>query len=624
MQWEFELTCNKNINYMRHCSILFFILYIITTSCNDGFLDKIPVDKYSDLTVWQDIELADAFLLKCYDQVILGFKGYMPLSSVTDEVYNKHMVGYLNGDLTADNVYETWEKPDNNKSHYQIGWWNYKNIQRINYFLDNIDKVIDGYSSEEVEEIQKKINTLKGEALFLRAHLYTNLCRTYGGVPLLSKSNELNDDFLSIQRSTFEQTVEFIKSDCDESYQLLPYKNQAELGRASKEAALAVKSRILLFAASDLTADNNVENEFVGYLTPNRNELWENAKEAAKKLMDLNTLEMKDLGAPDQKLIAENYFNMFKSKDLTEDWIIWGKMYREDIGSRHRWNLWMGPNGQFNWSTANITQNFVDYYQMSDGTEFFDHFKIDSLGNYINKSNTFKNDNIYIDREPRFYGSILYDGAKFQPRIETLADMDTIGIYDRKTVITVDSDGNETKRYGLDTRQGPIQEWSGSFTGYIMKKMLDDEIVGQDDYNSNAWIEYRYIEVVLNYIEACIETGDLDEGAKYINLIRNRVGLPDFTGDIMEALRYERKIELAFEDKRWFDIRRWRVLNDYLTPVYGIDITETINKAEGISTTTWTQFKAFDRGPIPKHLYWIPISREEMKKAPQLIQNPGY
>jgi hypothetical protein len=105
-------------------------------------------------------------------------------------------------------------------------------------------------------------------------------------------------------------------------------------------------------------------------------------------------------------------------------------------------------------------------------------------------------------------------------------------------------------------------------------------------------------------------------------MIRNRAGLPDFTGDITQALRHERKIEFAFEDKRWYDIRRWKILEQTLTPVLGIDIIET---KEGNSlTTTWQQITAFSRGPIVEKMYWLPISTNELNKAPKLIQNPGY
>ncbi len=176
---------------------------------------------------------------------------------------------------------------------------------------------------------------------------------------------------------------------------------------------------------------------------------------------------------------------------------------------------------------------------------------------------------------------------------------------------------------GIDTRQGPFDNWNGSYTGYLLKKVMDLETIGRDENNQNIYIYLRYAEVLLNYAEASLELGDEAIAAEYINKIRNRAGMPDFTGDMTEALRYERKIELAFEDVRWFDIRRWKILLDVLdmTP-NGIDITQITE--DGDTTTTWKQIGASVANKVCEKLYWFPISTDELNRAPGLIQNPGY
>jgi starch-binding outer membrane protein, SusD/RagB family len=98
--------------------------------------------------------------------------------------------------------------------------------------------------------------------------------------------------------------------------------------------------------------------------------------------------------------------------------------------------------------------------------------------------------------------------------------------------------------------------------------------------------------------------------------------MPDFTGDITEALRYERQIEFTFEDKRFYDIRRWKILDQTITPAMGMEIIETDNN--GVVTTTWRRLSVQERGPAKQSMYWIPISADEMNRAPQLVQNPGY
>jgi hypothetical protein len=183
------------------------------------------------------------------------------------------------------------------------------------------------------------------------------------------------------------------------------------------------------------------------------------------------------------------------------------------------------------------------------------------------------------------------------------------------------ANGTTTTTFGLDTRQGPQSSWNGSYTGYVIKKMLDNTINYKLQNNENVWIEIRYPEILLNYAEACLELGESGEAATYINEIRNRAGMPDFTGDITAALRYERRIELAFENIRWYDIRRWKIADNSLSDAKGMDIAET--NRNGVITTTWKLIDVEDRVFDPK-IYWVPISTNEIKKDPALVQNPGY
>lgn len=600
---------------------IILVLLFLLPGCNEDILDKTPLDKYSDAKLWTDINLADAYLVRSYDILASGYSPAI-LMSVTDEIRFEFTWGpqnYVKGTITPDNP-QPWVS----------GWatekfpnWtkNFQNIQILNIFLKNIDQLPDAYPEIDRESIRQRANILKGEALFLRAFCYAQLGMTYGGVPLINEAFDREDDYLSINRATFQETIDFITNDCDEAASILLDKNEMLLGRATKGAALALKSRVLLFSASDLTADGNSPNDLVGYGNPNRMELWAQAKSAAKEVMDLGIYGMSDFGAPDKAAVAQNYYDFFRQKDLSNNEIIWGKMYSKAVGASSQMNLWNGSNGNNNWAGHNPTQNIVDTYQMEDGSNFFDHYVLDPNGIYKNTSAKYQQENIYKNREPRFYGTILYDSAIWQSRFPNLANRDPLGIYDRRTRISIENGVEVSKIYGIDTRQGPIEAWNGSFTGYIMKKLLDDEITGKDERNDNVWIEFRFAEIILNYAEACLELGETAEAATYINAIRNRSGMPDFTGDIADALRYERQIELAFEGQRWYDIRRWKILEDKLTDAMGIDITE-INEDGNISTT-WERILAEERTVDPR-MYWIPIPTDEINKAPQLEQNPGY
>jgi len=410
------------------------------------------------------------------------------------------------------------------------------------------------------------------------------------------------------------------------------------LGRATKEAALALKSRMLLFAASDLTADGTAATatnlsgqnvgDLVGYINPDRNALWVAARDAAKAVMDLGTSQLADFGAPDQEAVAQNYFDFFKAYTLADNEVIWGIQYLKSLGRTVNINQMQGLNGNFDWGAMGPFQSMVDEYEMEDGSKFFDHYYVDDDDYIRNKGTTkYRHENPYYNREPRFYASILYDSAVFQPRVNAaLAVQDPLGIYEVRTHRTIAANGTVTDSYGIDTREHYFFPAGGAYGHYLTKKFMDPAIKGYVERNENVGIEFRYAEIILNYAEACLELGDIPTATTYINMIRNRAGLPDFTGDITEALRHERKVELFAEGHRFYDIRRWKIMPDVFVPQgVGINILEINDLGTGLITTTW-QLNRNAQVPnqFEEKMYWIPIQTTELKKAPQLIQNPGY
>ncbi len=592
----------------------------ITGACNNDFLDRNPLNSYSDPIVWSDINLAKYYLNDVYANVEYGWNSRGP----------GYQTGVLAGETTLNKGAELPEyctgaiapgSPGAPRGH--LTWGHFSNIQKLNIFLEKIEKLPESFSGAERERMQTQADILKGEALFLRALFYTDICRSYGGVPLFRSANQLGEDFSLVTRSTFEETVNFIDQDLQHAAQLLPLKSDTDMGRANKEAAMALRSRILLFAASDLTADSEVENSLVGYLNADRAALWQKAKSASLELIRLGTVRLADFGAPDKEAVALNYFSFFKTKTLDNEEVIWGKMHRADVGTRIRTNQWNGPNGIDNWGNNSPYGNVADFYQMEDGSDFSSHFTLNSNGEYVNTSSEYTNKSPYKSREPRFYATILHDSAKWQKRFPDLAALDPEGIYDRRTRIVIEGGKIVSERYGLDTRQGPVSPANGNYTGYLLKKFMDDEVSGRDEYNENAFIHMRFAEVILNYAEACIELDELSEAAAYINLIRKRSGLPDFTGDIRKALKYERYVELFGENTAWFDLRRWKDLEEeFGKRLYGVEIVET--KEDGQTTTTWRQINAAPNRAFSKKIYWIPIEIQEINRAPQLTQNPGY
>jgi hypothetical protein len=602
---------------------LFAVVIFVIAACSK-ILDKTPQNAFPQNLVFTDVNVADRYLLDAYNQSIVGGVGYLSYASLSDESHDTHgfeTANWLQGNISASNT-----GPFGNWAFSYTAWAPmYKNIQRLNLFLANIDSVPSAYPAAEQAPIIERVHRMKGEARFLRAFCYMQLARNYGGVMLITRPFDVGGDYLSIKRSGFKETVDFIANECDTAAEALGTKAEMEMGRATKEAAMAIKSRMLLFAASDLTADGTAPNELVGYQSPDRTALWTAAKNAAKALIDLGHNQLADFGAPDQAAVAQNYFNFFKARDLSNNEVIWGKMFLKDVGSRNQFNLVNGTNGFVMYGCNAPTGNLADAFQMADGSPFTDHYQIDNAGYYKNVSSKYSAANIYYNREPRFYAEILYDSAVWQKRFPDLAGRDPLGIYDRRTRITIQGGQEKSKIYGIDTKQGPVDPDDGTYTGYTFKKYLDDQVYGTETTNNeNAWIEFRYAEILMNYAEACLALNETAEATTYINMIRNRSSLPDFTGDITAALRYERRVEFVYEDLRWYDMRRWKILGETLVPAYGVDIVETTNLDNNAITTTWRKVPVQDRGPADPKLYWVPVPVTEIKKAPLLEQNPGY
>ena len=294
-------------------------------------------------------------------------------------------------------------------------------------------------------------------------------------------------------------------------------------------------------------------------------------------------------------------------------------------------NIWSGPNGYHNWGNNNPTEQAVRKFEMADGSKFqWDKYNpgdMDLRTATAAELAADPNRNPYNGREPRFYACVLYDGAPWQTRPSDAAGLEPENKVQTGYYLHNVGDANPWKS-GIDTRQGLIEAWNGQKTGYNLRKLLDPATAGQYYRNTNAWIEFRYAEILMNYAEACIELGgaDLQKGIDAMNMVRNRAGLPDrVTTDQATARQYvrdERNIEFFAEGHRFYDMRRWMICEQVIENVYGTRIEHYDN-----GYTIWKSNKADledQRSFTDKKFYWVPLTRDEMNKAPQLQQNPGY
>ena len=593
----------KRINYLTLCVLLLGAI----TSCKKDFLDLQPLDKYSDEAVWNDPALAQTFVNNIYVGIPFPFSPLM-VSSAVDEsmaVWDWETSNVTNSLITPSYL-ANWD-PGFWVGHERYMVWEptYKNIRACNIFLEKIDDV-------PFDDAARK-DQLKGEALFLRAYFYHQLVSMYGGVPLITNSFSLTDEF-TVARDSYADCISFIAGECDKAADLLAV--DGDRARATKGAALALKSRVLLYAASDLYNSDGAwaggygNKELIGYVGGDRTARWTAAKNAAKAVIDLNVYGLyggTNPSSPQQA--SDNYANLFLNNGNEEDIFIQFYDNLHDLN----WHspspgLFNGPNGWHNWGGNTPIGQFVDAYEMSDGTKF-------SWANAAQAANP------YANRDPRFYASILYEGAEWKQRPEDVRNADPEGVVQ---VGTYTKGGSAVP--GLDTRQGPIEDWNGSYTGYYLKKFIDPAIDHQYTKQQLPWRRFRYAEILLNYAEACIALGEEDEARTYINMIRQRAGMPDITDAgqaLVDRYRNERRIELAYEEQRFFDVRRWMIAPNAYTDAKGVKVTGDMAADGTISNRSYSVITSQGRAWDPR-FYLFPIKLDEMNRNSLLVQNPLY
>lgn len=588
---------------MRNRVLITGIISILfLSSCNKDFLETTPLSEFSSADVWKDRSLSVSFINGIYASIDQSLSKYM-LAVYCDEGHrrdNSAILAFNRGEMTADNI---------------IGWqsqptWNglYSKIRRCNLFLDNtIDAPFEKASME-------------GEVRFLRAFFYTQLTRMFGGVPLVKNAYELTDDF-AIARSSYADCIDFIAAELDAAAALLPdIQTGDDNGRVTKGAALTLKSRVLLHAASDLhntsAFSDYSDPALLGYTDGSRVDRWRAARDAAKAVIDLNLYSLHKADPAPGDSVAGNYVEVFLQKKTSED--IWVKFYTSGtIPNDNNMPVMNGPNGYGGQGNNAVSGNLVDAFEMKDGTAF----------DWNNPTHAALP---YSNRDARFYANVLYDGAKWGTRPAYSIDLDPAGIVHTGYFERWNATANQMFiEPGIDSRNSPFQPGNSGQTLYLCKKFMDPNSpaveggIGQDV----PYRHLRYAEVLLNYAEACLELDEFEEARTYINLIRKRAGQPETneTGDALkQRYRNERRIELMYEEHRFFDVRRWMIAPDTYGPLYKANVLYKLLPDRTTATTPTVVHEVLETRAWQNKAYFFPILRTEMNRNDLLVQNPGF
>ena len=557
--------------------LLLYVLLLSTsfTACN--FLDYNEATDYTKEYQFSVFVRTKAFLNNIYSHLPTGF----------------NQVDGAMRETATDNAEHVWDLSQiqkmNDGSWSAIAvvddqWQNmYSGIRKVNLFLEEVEGQTfpeTQYGLDYIEEMTQ-FAMYPYEARFLRAFFYFELAKRYGDIPLVLTvltPEEANN----VEPVKFDSIVRFIVEECDTVAKYLPasfadFSTVRETGRATRKAAMALKARTLLYAASPL---HNPEND---------REKWVEAAIASKEIFDQYRSEHTPLPA------YTEIVNRLASKELIFE-------RRESPSNAFEFaNTAIGFTGG---STGTCpTQNLVDAYEMRSSG-----LGIHETGSGYSAANP------YLGRDPRLAMTILHNGA----------------IWKNLTVETW---------YG---GQNAPPKANATKTGYYLKKYLI-ESVSLDPVTPTTgqhyWVLFRFSEVLLNYAEAMNEafgpntSGSADDtmldmpARAAVNMVRARTGvaMPNFPAnlsqdDFREKLRNERRVELAFEDHRFWDIRRWKI-GDKTTEIRGMELTRTVT--DGAETITYTP-KVVEQRVWDDRMNFFPIPQTEYYINPKLGQNQGW
>lgn len=587
--------------------IILLTMVLVTGASCKKYLEQVPNDRITIEQVFQKKGPSEQYLANVYNYVNDDANQWEgnPWGANSDELdatWSKYPTYGLNiGNISAGNaLFDNW-------GNY------YRGIRSATYFINHIDGNVEILALNG----QQLIDQYKAEARFLRAYFYFLLMRQYGPVVLIGEKEIPADapaEAMQFPRSSYDTCVAYVSSELDKAAAVLPkipsnngQVSDIQFGRATAGMALAVKARLLLYAASPLYNGNsdyaNFKNQD-GKALINQSydqQKWKAAADAAKAVIDLGLYSLyKDPGGDPIKSYMGVGLQAWNSEQI----------FNRKNNNLSAWDVHCMPRQAGGWNGIGVTQEQVDAYFMADGKPISESALYSESGfTTVNGVPVF---NMYINREPRFYTSVTYNNSFFQGG----------NMQSAKAITFYASSPNG--------KNGHPTDWTK--TGYLVRKNVATQTNDGSGGNGTKYTRplclFRLGEVYLNYAEALNEydPGNADI-AKYINLIRARVKIPEYgsvdlplpssQSDMRTRIWQERRVELAFEAHRWFDIRRWKIAPQVMGSMHGMNI----NKDDNSFYTRVVASEHLFRTPAS---YWFPISQYDMDRSKLVVQNPGW
>lgn len=585
-----------------------FLSLGLLPACNDSRLDIEPLNILTLEQVFQSESALQAYIASLYNALPtedhLLYVGGNHLANHTDEAiscFTDERNGIGDGTL--------------------MPWWGYDHVRNVNDLIGNLPAAALG------EEAKQQV---LGEAYFIRAYYYFAMVKRYGGVPIIKNVQYYTGENLAelqVPRDKEAAVYDFIASDLDSAALLLGETNAK--GRATRYAALALKSRAMIYAGSEAAYGSVRLDGIIGIPASQAEGYWQAAYDAAEEVISSGSHSLYNK-LPDDK--AGNFQRLFVDEEDNPEVIL--ARYYSFPDKTHGYDNWYlpfgvrGPDGYS--SRMGPTLECVEQFEYIDGTS--GELKIeDESGNPIYYEHP---TDLFRDKDPRFLATVIIPFSEWQGSvIDVQAGLydqgvkheagDYSALYNPETH-RPDNENGTIRIVGLSGLGGSEK----TQTGFYIRKYLDPDLPRSRATfagSEQQWIDLRYGEVLLNYAEAAFELGRPEDARQALNEIRERAGIRLLESDevTLERVRHERLVELAFENHRWWDYRRWRqsdrVMNNTrftaLKPYYDLD-----NGAYRFETGVAGRFpKTFN-----VRVYKEQIDPAEIANNPELVQNPNY
>jgi starch-binding outer membrane protein, SusD/RagB family len=581
--------------------ILIWILLLMAgfNGCIDP-LDKEPLNLISENVVFEDEALVEAYLLDLYDRVDFQRTGMM----------NDINMGLIASMGAESQTIGEWQQPAQASlkvyDETGAGWmdyWPYGIIRDVNYFIDEMENSLmdTEYKNQRIAEVR-----------FLRAYMYFDMVKRFGGVPIITEvlSKDDPEEILYPERDTEKDVYDFIASEMDAIVNVLPESYAADdLGRPTKYAALAMKSRTMLYAASIAKFGEVQLDGLVGIPAGEADSYYQKSIEASEAIIDSEVFSLYQKNSDP----AQNFQDLFVDESDNPE-VIFSERWDADLDKGHSWDVLATPQG-FNaaWNS--------NYYSFVDFIELFDF--VDGTSGKLDRSlydgnHWFSYDEYIGNRDPRFRATFNTIGSTWQGGP---------AYYHSATWFTDPSSGERKKITGGYV---PDSDWPGAApprnrnrTGIHVRKRLDEGLsTPEANQSSTDFYVFRYAEILLNYAEAgyYLNRGDAIDK---INEVRERAGMPLLTDLTEDKIRQERQVELAYEEHRYWDLRRWRIAVDVLDGVRFQGFKWEYDYDTDKYSMTLVNGESVARVFQPRH-YYFALGVERIADNTNLIENPGY